>query len=63
VIASSPSYFRGFTLIALREGAEGDRHEDYAGNFQVRLQLKISLLVEFEKCMFSFIITAQLHGN
>lgn len=40
VIASSPSYFRGFTLIALRDGAEGDRDEDYAGNFQVQLQLK-----------------------
>uniref|UniRef100_A0A8C6KG46 Spondin-1 n=1 Tax=Nothobranchius furzeri TaxID=105023 RepID=A0A8C6KG46_NOTFU len=33
--ASSPSYFRGFTLIATREGAEGDRDEDYAGNFQI----------------------------
>lgn len=36
VIATSPSYFRGFTLIALKEGTEGDRDEDYAGNFQVR---------------------------
>eukprot|EP00064_Thunnus_orientalis_P003017 superscaffoldBa00000237_g3025 len=35
LIASSPSYFRGFTLIALREGAEGDRDEDYIGNFQI----------------------------
>lgn len=36
VIATSPSYFRGFTLIALKEGTEGDKDEDYAGNFQVR---------------------------
>ncbi|XP_078106430.1 spondin-1a isoform X2 [Sander vitreus] len=35
LIASSPSYFRGFTLIALKEGAEGDREEDYIGNFQI----------------------------
>lgn len=34
--ASSPAYFRGFILVALREAAEGDRDEDYAGNFQVR---------------------------
>lgn len=34
--ASSPAYFRGFILVALREGAEGDRDEDYTGNFQVR---------------------------
>ncbi|XP_027869848.1 spondin-1a [Xiphophorus couchianus] len=33
--ATSPSYFRGFTLIALKEGAEGDKDEDYAGNFQI----------------------------
>uniref|UniRef100_A0AAQ5X607 Spondin-1 n=1 Tax=Amphiprion ocellaris TaxID=80972 RepID=A0AAQ5X607_AMPOC len=33
--ATSPSYFRGFTVIALREGAEGDKDEDYAGNFQI----------------------------
>lgn len=35
LIASTPSYFRGFTLIALKEGAEGDKDEDYSGNFQV----------------------------
>lgn len=35
VVASTPSYFRGFTLIALKEGTEGDKDEDYAGNFQV----------------------------
>ncbi|TNM91203.1 hypothetical protein fugu_003492 [Takifugu bimaculatus] len=34
--ASSPAYFRGFILVALREGAEGDRDEDYTGNFQPR---------------------------
>ncbi|KAJ8349303.1 hypothetical protein SKAU_G00244330 [Synaphobranchus kaupii] len=33
--ASSPSYFRGFTLIALKEGKDGDKDEDYAGNFQI----------------------------
>uniref|UniRef100_A0A8C4H409 Spondin-1 n=1 Tax=Dicentrarchus labrax TaxID=13489 RepID=A0A8C4H409_DICLA len=35
LIASSPSYFRGFTLIALKAGTEGDRDEDYIGNFQI----------------------------
>lgn len=34
--ASSPSYFRGFTLIALKEGREGVTPDDYAGNFKVR---------------------------
>ncbi|XP_037549368.1 spondin-1 [Nematolebias whitei] len=33
--ASTPSYFRGFTLIAIKEGAEGDKDEDYAGHFQI----------------------------
>uniref|UniRef100_A0A3Q2EEM4 Spondin-1 n=1 Tax=Cyprinodon variegatus TaxID=28743 RepID=A0A3Q2EEM4_CYPVA len=33
--ATSPSYFRGFTLIAIKEGAVGDKDEDYAGNFQI----------------------------
>lgn len=33
--ATNPSYFRGFTLIALKEGRNGDKEEDYAGNFQV----------------------------
>ncbi|XP_062311281.1 spondin-1-like, partial [Osmerus eperlanus] len=36
--ASSPSYFRGFTLISVKEGREGDQDEDYAGNFQVKRQ-------------------------
>ncbi|CAB1417604.1 unnamed protein product [Pleuronectes platessa] len=35
VSASSPSYFRGFILIALKEGTVGDRDEDYVGNFQI----------------------------
>lgn len=35
VTASGPAYFRGFILIALKEGAVGDRDEDYIGNFQV----------------------------
>lgn len=39
--ASSPAYFRGFILIALKEGAEGDRDEDYTGNFQVRYHLSL----------------------
>ncbi|KAK5605790.1 hypothetical protein CRENBAI_005892 [Crenichthys baileyi] len=39
--ATSPSYFRGFTLIALKEGAEGEKDEDYAGNFQVRNPLQM----------------------
>ncbi|KAI5098515.1 spondin-1 precursor [Silurus meridionalis] len=32
---TSPAYFRGFTLIALKEGRNGDKEEDYAGNFQI----------------------------
>uniref|UniRef100_A0A8C7MKR9 Spondin-1 n=1 Tax=Oncorhynchus kisutch TaxID=8019 RepID=A0A8C7MKR9_ONCKI len=43
--ASSPAYFRGFTLIALREGREGDKEDDYAGNFQVRQQGDLQLYV------------------
>jgi len=34
--ATNPAYFRGFTLITLKEGHNGDHEEDYAGNFQVR---------------------------
>ncbi len=34
--ASSPSYFRGFTLIALKEGRVGVTPDDYAGTFKVR---------------------------
>uniref|UniRef100_A0A672QGV4 Spondin-1 n=1 Tax=Sinocyclocheilus grahami TaxID=75366 RepID=A0A672QGV4_SINGR len=33
--ASSPSYFRGFTLIALKEGREGVTPDDYAGTFKL----------------------------
>ncbi|XP_068115760.1 spondin-1 [Hyperolius riggenbachi] len=33
--AASPAYFRGFTLIALKEGKEGEKEEDHAGNFQI----------------------------
>ncbi|ETE63421.1 hypothetical protein L345_10818, partial [Ophiophagus hannah] len=32
--AATPAYFRGFTLIALKEGKEGDKEEDHAGTFQ-----------------------------
>ncbi|XP_051919426.1 spondin-1a isoform X1 [Hippocampus zosterae] len=35
LFATNPSYFRGFTLIALKEGAAGDKEEDYLGNFQI----------------------------
>ncbi|XP_046906770.1 spondin-1b [Hypomesus transpacificus] len=35
LLASSPAYFRGFTLIALREGREGTTDEDFAGQFQI----------------------------
>lgn len=34
--AAPPSYFRGFTLIALKENREGDKEDDHAGTFQVR---------------------------
>ncbi|XP_040893630.1 spondin-1b isoform X3 [Toxotes jaculatrix] len=33
--ASSPAYFRGFTLIALKEGREGTTDDDYSGQFQI----------------------------
>uniref|UniRef100_A0A5F8H5A1 Spondin-1 n=1 Tax=Monodelphis domestica TaxID=13616 RepID=A0A5F8H5A1_MONDO len=33
--AATPSYFRGFTLIALKENKEGDKEEDHAGTFQI----------------------------
>ncbi|XP_039767398.1 spondin-1 isoform X2 [Ornithorhynchus anatinus] len=33
--AATPSYFRGFTLIALKEDREGDKEEDHAGTFQI----------------------------
>uniref|UniRef100_A0AAY5EYS2 Spondin-1 n=1 Tax=Electrophorus electricus TaxID=8005 RepID=A0AAY5EYS2_ELEEL len=32
---SSPSFFRGFILLALREGREGDVPGDFAGNFKI----------------------------
>ena len=35
LLASSPSYFRGFTLISVKEGKEGITDDDYAGQFQV----------------------------
>lgn len=35
LMATSPSYFRGFTLIALKKGREGTVVDDYAGQFQV----------------------------
>ncbi|KAG8564500.1 hypothetical protein GDO81_016495, partial [Engystomops pustulosus] len=33
--AASPAYFRGFTLIALKEGKDGEKEEDHAGSFQI----------------------------
>uniref|UniRef100_A0AAR2KV05 Spondin-1 n=1 Tax=Pygocentrus nattereri TaxID=42514 RepID=A0AAR2KV05_PYGNA len=33
--ATNPAYFRGFTLIALKEGRNGEKEEDYAGTFQI----------------------------
>uniref|UniRef100_A0A665TPR4 Spondin-1 n=1 Tax=Echeneis naucrates TaxID=173247 RepID=A0A665TPR4_ECHNA len=35
LLAASPAYFRGFTLIALKEGREGTTDDDYAGQFQI----------------------------
>lgn len=35
LLAQSPSYFRGFTLIALKEGREGTSEDDYTGQFQI----------------------------
>uniref|UniRef100_A0AAV2KHG0 Reelin domain-containing protein n=1 Tax=Knipowitschia caucasica TaxID=637954 RepID=A0AAV2KHG0_KNICA len=34
LMAQSPSYFRGFTLIALKEGREGTEEDHYTGQFQ-----------------------------
>uniref|UniRef100_A0A673LPL9 Reelin domain-containing protein n=1 Tax=Sinocyclocheilus rhinocerous TaxID=307959 RepID=A0A673LPL9_9TELE len=39
--ATNPAYFRGFTLIALKEGHNGDQEEDYAGNFQSEFGSKL----------------------
>ncbi|KAM4617923.1 spondin-1 isoform 1-T1 [Discoglossus pictus] len=33
--ATTPAYFRGFTLIALKEGKDGEKEEDHAGTFQI----------------------------
>lgn len=38
LMATSPAYFRGFTLIALKDGREGTADNDYAGQFQVSSQ-------------------------
>uniref|UniRef100_A0A7N8YKC0 Spondin-1 n=1 Tax=Mastacembelus armatus TaxID=205130 RepID=A0A7N8YKC0_9TELE len=35
LLATSPAYFRGFTLIALKEGREGITDDDYTGQFQI----------------------------
>ncbi|XP_039988819.1 spondin-1b isoform X3 [Xiphias gladius] len=35
LLATSPAYFRGFTLIALKEGREGTTDGDYTGQFQI----------------------------
>lgn len=35
-MATSPAYFRGFILIALKEGREGTTDDDYIGQYQVR---------------------------
>lgn len=34
-MATSPAYFRGFILIALKEGREGTSDDDYVGQYQV----------------------------
>lgn len=35
LMATSPAYFRGFILIALKEGREGTSDDDYVGQYQV----------------------------
>ncbi|XP_062403199.1 spondin-1b isoform X1 [Sardina pilchardus] len=35
LLATSPAFFRGFILVALREGRDGLRDDDYAGSFQI----------------------------
>nr|XP_005991310.2 PREDICTED: spondin-1-like [Latimeria chalumnae] len=34
--AASPSYFRGFILVSLKENEDGDNEEEFGGSFQVR---------------------------
>ncbi|KAG7262025.1 hypothetical protein CRUP_011763 [Coryphaenoides rupestris] len=42
LLATSPAYFRGFTLIALKEGREGTAENHYAGQFQVRTTVTVT---------------------
>lgn len=37
-MATSPAFFRGFTLIALKDGRKGTAYDDYIGQFQVSSQ-------------------------
>ncbi|CAF97514.1 unnamed protein product, partial [Tetraodon nigroviridis] len=36
--ATSPAFFRGFILSALKDGRKGTAYDDYAGQFQVSSQ-------------------------
>lgn len=65
LLATSPAYFRGFTLIALREGREGTRDEDYAGQFQVRTRRVLdreteTLIFLLSAKVFFFFLTVDL---
>ncbi|TKS72999.1 Spondin-1 F-spondin [Collichthys lucidus] len=44
LLATSPSYFRGFTLIALKDGRDGTSDDDYIGQFQSHRQPESSEL-------------------
>lgn len=35
LLASSPAYFRGFTLVSLKEGRDGSAEQDFSGRFQI----------------------------
>uniref|UniRef100_A0A672GF67 Spondin-1 n=1 Tax=Salarias fasciatus TaxID=181472 RepID=A0A672GF67_SALFA len=35
LLAASPAYFRGFTLVALKEGRDGAAEQDHLGRFQI----------------------------
>nr|XP_016848425.1 PREDICTED: spondin-1 isoform X1 [Anolis carolinensis] len=50
--AATPAYFRGFTLIALKEGKEGDKEEDHAGTFQISKELSKILRPLGERVQF-----------
>lgn len=60
LMASGASYFRGFILAALKEGAEGDRDEDYAGNYQVSLAARYVTACAISNVLKCFVFSPSL---